>query len=299
MRRTLYPLALFALTSLAPALRAEESLWSEDFEAAKALAAKEGKDLLLDFTGSDWCGWCIKLREEVFDQEAFRKDAPKEFVLVELDFPEQKPQSDELKRRNERLKAQFGVEGYPTIYLAEARGRVYAKTGYQEGGPEAYLKHLDELRGVREKRDALLAQAEKAGGLDRAKLLDQALTVVQEAAPLVGYEESLREIISLDPKNEAGLKAKYEVVLLTSEVKSAADPDAALARIDAYTKDADPAGEIKQQVYALRAMVLLNQKEDLKGGAADLKTALDAAPDTELAGRIRQFLDRLKDKSDQ
>ncbi len=296
MRRTLATLALLALAVNSPPLRAEESLWTEDFEAAKALAAKEGKDLLLDFTGSDWCGWCIKLREEVFDQVAFRKDAPKEFVLVEIDFPERKPQSDEVKQRNERLKAQFGAEGFPTVFLTDAKGRAYAKTGYQEGGAEAYLKHLDELRGVREKRDALLAQAEKAGGLDRAKLLDQALTVVQEAGALVGYEETLREIVSLDAENKAGLKDKYEVLLLTSEIKAAADPDAALAVVDAYLKRAAPAGEARQQVYAQRAMILLNQKEDVKGGTADLQTALEAAPDTELAGRIRGFLERLKNK---
>ena len=64
--------------------------WTNDFEAAKTKAKKEGKHLLLDFTGSDWCGFCIRLHGEVFSKEVFRKEVPKHFVLVELDFPRQK-----------------------------------------------------------------------------------------------------------------------------------------------------------------------------------------------------------------
>ncbi|MFC1743632.1 thioredoxin family protein, partial [Candidatus Riflebacteria bacterium] len=93
---------------------AAEKGWLEDFEAAKSLAQKEGKDLLVDFSGSDWCGWCIKLSEEVFSQEIFKKEAAQKFVFVLIDFPQKKEQSQEVKNRNKKLAQKFAIRGYPT-----------------------------------------------------------------------------------------------------------------------------------------------------------------------------------------
>ena len=76
--------------ALASTLFADDKLWVNEFEKAKQTAATEGKDLLMDFTGSDWCGWCIRLHKEVFDLDAFKTAAPKNFVLVELDYPNDK-----------------------------------------------------------------------------------------------------------------------------------------------------------------------------------------------------------------
>src|SRR4051794_3904234 len=110
-------------------------LWVSDFEKAKQTAAAENKDLLIDFTGSDWCGWCIKLRKEVFDLDAFKTAAPKNFVLVEIDFPQNKSKlSNATQEQNAKLQTQFGIQGFPSIVLADAQGRPYAQTGYQEGG---------------------------------------------------------------------------------------------------------------------------------------------------------------------
>ena len=129
------------LTPLA-ALGAEG--WLTDFEAAKKQAAAEKKDILVDFTGSDWCGWCIKLDKEVFSTPAFK--AQKDFVLVSLDFPRRKEIPADQKAKNEALMRQWGVRGFPTIILTNAKGEAYSQTGYKPGGPEAYLAHLAELR---------------------------------------------------------------------------------------------------------------------------------------------------------
>src|SRR6185369_16163584 len=94
-------------------------------------------------TGSDWCGWCIKLRGEVFDLDPFKAAAPKKFVLVELDYPRQKELPAELKAQNEKLQQEYKIQGFPTIYVMDAEGKPVAKTGYQAGGPEKYLEHLD------------------------------------------------------------------------------------------------------------------------------------------------------------
>lgn len=185
--------------------------WSHDMAAAMKQAKEEKKDLLMDFTGSDWCGWCIKLNEEVFSQEAFKKDAPSHFILVELDFPNDTSHlSEETQKQNAEWRDKLAVAGYPTIFLADEQGRPYAQTGYQDGGADKYVAHLAELREKRVERDKGFAAAEKAKGVDKAKALDTAMDAVGEDLALNAYADQVKEIIKLDAKNEAGLKEKYE-----------------------------------------------------------------------------------------
>ncbi|MCA9002492.1 MAG: thioredoxin family protein, partial [Planctomycetes bacterium] len=126
----------------------EGAVWMDDFDAAVKVAKEQNKHLLVDFTGSDWCGWCIKLHKEVFAHESWESAATQEYVLVALDFP----QGEEAKakvpnpERNRELAGKYGVGGYPTILLMTADGDVFGETGYQAGGPEAYLKHMAELK---------------------------------------------------------------------------------------------------------------------------------------------------------
>ncbi|MCW1920982.1 thioredoxin family protein [Luteolibacter arcticus] len=119
--------------------------WETDFELAKQRAKDEKKDLLVDFTGTDWCGWCIKLKKEVFDQPAFQEYAKKNLIMVELDFPRKKVLPEELKKQNAELAKKYEIRGYPTILLLNSKGREVARTGYQEGGPDKYIEHVKEL----------------------------------------------------------------------------------------------------------------------------------------------------------
>ena len=272
--------------------------WTEDMDKAMAQAAKEGKDLLLDFTGSDWCGWCIKLDKEVFTKEPFASGAPKKFVLVKLDFPRRKKLSAELKKQNETWRDKLGVRGYPTIYLTDAKGRPYGKTGYRAGGPEAYMKHLGELQKARITRDTFLAQADKATGVARAKLIDKAFSGLDMATVLTFYGDLVDEIVTLDATDEAGLKSKYAAQRAMGKVKATVDAAlakrdmaAALAAVDAAIKDLKPTGKVKQDLYFTKSMVHYRNKEKALAKAA-LLTAKAAAPDTETAGRIDQILSR-------
>lgn len=122
-----------------------EADWMTDFEAAAAAARQSGKPLLMDFTGSDWCGWCIKLDNEVFSHSEFVEYAEEELVLLKLDFPRHTKISDELKLQNEKLAERFGIRGFPTLLLMSPEGELIARTGYQPGGAEAYVEHLKEL----------------------------------------------------------------------------------------------------------------------------------------------------------
>ena len=121
--------------------------WDDDYEKAIAQAKAEKKMVLLDFTGSDWCGWCIKLDKEVFSKPEFKNYAKENLVLVEVDFPQGKRQTKKLKEQNEKLQQEHGVQGYPTIIVLNSEGQKVGKLGYQEGGPQAFIAKLEELKG--------------------------------------------------------------------------------------------------------------------------------------------------------
>ncbi len=126
--------------------------WIEDFEAAKQQAAKEGKLMLIDFSGSDWCGWCRKMDEEVFSQPKFVRDASKKYVLVMIDSPRDKSILSKVARKqNQKLVEKYSVSGFPTVVIANPEGeKIGGHSGYRAGGPKAYIKHLRELtRGVK------------------------------------------------------------------------------------------------------------------------------------------------------
>jgi thioredoxin-related protein len=112
----------------APAKEAKEAakkakvVWLTDLEAAKKQAAAEKKPILMFFTGSDWCGWCMKLHEDVLDKDEFQDFAKDNVILLELDFPNAKPQSDALKKQNKALDEKFKVDGYPTMVLVAPDG---------------------------------------------------------------------------------------------------------------------------------------------------------------------------------
>jgi protein disulfide-isomerase len=129
---------------------AEGAVWLDSYDEAQKQALEQGKDMLVLFTGSDWCIWCKRLEGEVLNQDGFGDKVTSDLVLVKLDFPRNKELAAPIKLQNEKLMAQFkekhGFRGYPTVYLTDAKGVPYAKTGYQAGGPKKYLEHLTFLK---------------------------------------------------------------------------------------------------------------------------------------------------------
>jgi len=126
---------------------AQEAEWLTDKAKALEKAKAENKAVLMDFTGSDWCGWCIKMKKETLDSKEFMAYAAKHLVLLEVDFPNAKPQSAELKAQNEQLKQQYGVDGFPTFVLINKEGKELGKeVGYVEGGPGAFIAKLEGYR---------------------------------------------------------------------------------------------------------------------------------------------------------
>jgi thioredoxin-related protein len=122
-------LAAVLLSSLALSMSAAEAKWFFDLPEAQAIAKREKKLVLMDFTGSDWCGWCIRLRKEVFLTPEFNAYARSNLVLVEIDQPRYKPLSPELLETNSRLVEKYGANGFPTLVLLSSTGEELWRLG--------------------------------------------------------------------------------------------------------------------------------------------------------------------------
>jgi thioredoxin-related protein len=110
------------------------SAWTTDLKQAQAMSKKTGKPILADFTGSDWCGYCMKLHEEVFSKPEFQKWAAQNVVLLTVDFPKSKTLPPALKKQNDELKSKFQPHGYPTIIVMDGDLKELGRTvGYTPG----------------------------------------------------------------------------------------------------------------------------------------------------------------------
>lgn len=139
------------------ALSAQELTWHTDINKAIELSLKENKTLFLFFTGSDWCGWCIRLQNEVFKKPEFVQWAQKNVILVELDYPKRKKLEAQLTQQNLELQNMFGVRGYPTVWFANPEKKKdksinlqqLGKTGYVAGGPDKWLPVANQIIGLK------------------------------------------------------------------------------------------------------------------------------------------------------
>ncbi|MDD3801316.1 MAG: thioredoxin family protein [Desulfuromonas sp.] len=138
------PLLLIALL-LFPSMVLSAPLWLEDSDRAFNQAREQQRPVLMYFTGSDWCHWCIQLNKNVLSQPEFADFAAKELVLLKVDFPKRLPQSATQARRNDQLARQYRVRGFPTLLLFNAAGDKIATTGFRPGSAADYVTHLQEL----------------------------------------------------------------------------------------------------------------------------------------------------------
>lgn len=278
--------------------------WSPDFAASQKQAAESKKDLLVDFTGSDWCGWCIKLNDEVFKHESFKAGVKDSFVLVELDYPKDKSKlSEETQKQNKELGEKYAVQGYPTILLCDSEGRPYAATGYQKGGPEKYVEHLNELRGNKTIRDKAFASAETLQGAEKAKALVAALDAMKLEDSMVAnfYGEVVKQIKAADPADETGFGKKAAGKQRMSDFQAALqelagkqDMAGALALVDKTLKEGGFETEETLQMMMTRAVIYAQQNkfdEALKA----IDDAKAFAPDSPMIPGIESFRKRIED----
>ena len=243
--------------------------WFAEFDAAVAAAKAEGKDLLVDFTGSEWCPPCIRLHDEVFAQEAFYSVASKQFVLVALDFPRDPASQAKIAHmaRNEEVREKYGVEAFPTVLLMNVDGEVFGSTGYRAGGPQKYAEFVGALarsgKALVAASKTLPAAYEAAE--DKGKVVREAVAVlggaVEGAAGTEAVVTIVRHAYELDPKNEAGLKVAALAALLKVGAGDEADLDLA--------DELDPKNEHGALERALAHRIMSVQEEAAANAAVD------------------------------
>ena len=148
MRKIVICACLCGLVAVAFGAKLSKSVpkgWGEDVAAASETAKKEGKLMLLAFSGSDWCGWCVKMEKEIYSQKKFINEAKKKFVLVMIDSPRNKEILTKLaKKQNPELVKKYDIHGYPSTVIARPSGEVVKRFGgYQRGGIESFLEALN------------------------------------------------------------------------------------------------------------------------------------------------------------
>ena len=140
----------FPIVLLLASTVAHGSDWQTDYEQALASAKAAKKYVLLDFTGSDWCGPCIQMKKAVFSKPAFLNYAKSKLVLVEIDYPRIKTLPEDLQKQNERLMHQYGIDrsGFPTVILLDPNGKSLGQLeGYGGERPADIIAWVEKLRG--------------------------------------------------------------------------------------------------------------------------------------------------------
>ncbi|MFQ7017834.1 MAG: thioredoxin family protein [Akkermansia sp.] len=307
MIRQILPIVVAAC--IAPCFAAEG--WLTDMDAAKKEAAEQKKDLMIEFTGSDWCPPCMQLRANVFSKPDFQKEAQKNFVLLELDYPRSKEQSAEVKAANQKLAEQYGVTGFPTVVFADASGKPFG--GFVGGRPrEDVMKAMQDALKNKEALQAAEAEVAKAS-TDEARAV--ALMEVFKLAPKDYvdnfYGDVKAEIKKLDKDDKSGLKAadahadqlkkeqKEVQDYLAGKMTANTTPAEALQVVKSYPNRDKLLPETQQELLMMEFGTFLNSTGDVDGAVLILDKVAELKPGTEAgqqAPRIKAGILANKDR---
>ena len=302
MRRLAGPATCVVVACMLAAVStsAEESVWMTDYEAAVALAEAEGKPLLLEFTGSDWCAPCIALESKVLSSELFSAEASKLVVLVKLDYPMRTPQSDELKQQNKQLKERYPHQGFPTLLLIDPSGQAFwSKTGYSGEAPEFYLAELKAGVELQQRLSNELTAARALEGVAKIEALHRVLSGMDYEFAVGYFQDTLDQVIT--EADEAGLALgeewrsklaihRFEQELVRVAWENRASFEVVPDLIDEVIAKHQPTGETLQKALVGKAQVLSHTGQDDKARAVYVQ-ALEEAPDSEFAPNIRKVLE--------
>lgn len=257
--------------------------WTDDFDAAKKQAAIEGKDLLVAFSGSDWCGWCVRLEKEVFSQKSFGDKIRHRAIPVYIDLPQDKNRiTPAARKRNPELVEQYGIEYFPTVILIDSDGDFIARTGYVEGGPEKYVEHLKKnySEGKNSSQYKTQKKLRKIGnGPTRIQKLNEILGTLPLSRKIANIDY-VQEILDSDPDGSKGLRKHYfyftDVLPLEREVHAEAARLEKLAE-EALARNGKPQSEaayikIISEVVRNNSQKLVALREKVQ----ELKTRLPA-----------------------
>ena len=303
MKFTTILMTLGALAGCAWALPQATSV-----EAALPQAQKEGRDIMLEFTGKEWCPPCIHLRTKILETAEFEKAVGDKYVLVEVIFP-RLPSAvaaipEEQRNANEKLLAHHRIEtGLPTVLLLDAQGYPYAQVAGARRTTADYLKALEEAAQVKVRRDAAFTRAQGLQGLERAAALAEGLNAIPENCR-DKYADVVNEINSLDPQNTLGYARvltrhanyqKQEAALkeISQKMRGGLTPEnlaAAEKMLKEYLQTPDLEPELAQMAWRALGDTYAFQRR-YKDVYEAYKNAFEAAPDSRLAPRLKSSVE--------
>lgn len=290
-----------------------ELQWYTDFEKAKALSKKESKPIFLYFTGSDWCGWCMKLNKEVLTTSDFIDLVGDKFIFVKADFPlDLETQDSRLRKQNEALKTKYDISGYPTILILSPEQHVLATLNYREGGGKEYAEYL--LKVMQEHKDFKngISSLESQNTKQLERLYKQAVALQMDETAhqiiQVGIQKNespyfLKEhywhllnegklqdletikvramLLSMDTQNRQGIAydvAIFDFACLCETLPKAASADELVQPLKEYLSQFG--GSDKERAWRLEMMVsqVYRSKNQMQKARAYAKAAYEHAP---------------------
>jgi len=217
MKKTI-PLLCAALSaSVAFAKTSTPEGWLDDYDAALKKAAAETKHVVVDFSGSDWCGWCKRLDKEVFATDEFRTGAAEKYVLLMVDTPRDKSLlSPKAAKENPKLVERFGVRGFPTVVVLDPKGEEVCRLGYEKGGPKKYLEKLEsEIRDAPDIKKYIKPIEEVLNRHDRQMMADS-----RAAMEKIGkkFPKAVKDLPEPEQKKYQSEAFKYAQSIMLEEV---------------------------------------------------------------------------------
>jgi protein disulfide-isomerase len=250
--------AVLALVFSNPQANASGEGWETDLDTALEKAKETGKTVLADFTGSDWCKWCVTLDKEVFSQDLFKTFAAENLILCAIDFPKDKSKLAEgQEEKNNGYRERYPVPGYPTVLLLEPTGDFFLKTGYRKGGAEPYVAFLKKVIGFRGKMKGFLAKEKP--DLEKAEAI---LKKIPEDAQIL----RALFVIAVFPEERVVDRARAAYVL----VQAKKDDDGKLLKYLESVAAQDPENHFKK-------ITVENLNQKLMAGMGKMMKAYDAS----------------------
>ncbi|MFK5877910.1 MAG: thioredoxin family protein [Flavobacteriaceae bacterium] len=121
--------------------------WITDFSKAKEFSASQHKNIMLVFSGSDWCGTCIKMENQIWKSNGFVTYSDKHLILLKVDFPKKKKNrlSDELQAHNDKLAETYQAK-FPLVVILDSDGKVLDSFGFiKDFTPQDYINRISKL----------------------------------------------------------------------------------------------------------------------------------------------------------
>ena len=202
-------LALFFVSS--GPLGGKQVHWHTNYDEGISQARNTSKPALVLFTGSDWCSWCVKLEQEVFNKPEFAEAVGDRFVFIKLDFPINNPLPATQTARNKALQKQYAVQGFPMLVLLDSKQQKIGSVGYRPGGPKAYADYLMSMVGN------FAAYQQHLQNLNAPTMSGNDLKQLYEQATIIGRTDDAMQILAVGITSDQEHFFKLEKYRLLAE----------------------------------------------------------------------------------